>query len=89
MAKSLKAKDGRTVSDGGKVKLTLQHGDAERVVRGTVHAFEPNTAQIAELKAQLKALQADNRTRWEVETDDPAQPAVGFLPEHVLSAKDM
>ena len=64
----MKTRDGKTVTDGQKTTLTLQHGTHEREVKGTVRSFEQ-----------------DGETRWEIVTDDDQWPAVGFLPENVLT----
>jgi hypothetical protein len=99
MAKTLKTKDGKAVADGDKGTFTLQHGVYEpqhegqpdhgkageavlRKVRGTIRHFEQ-----VERVYDEEGIAVGKRTEdhWEIVTDDPHYPAVGFLPEHLLS----
>lgn len=65
------SQDGKVIRDGESTTLILQHGASERIVTGTIRAFEQ-----------------DGHTRWEVVTGDPQHPAIGFLPEHVVTRID-
>jgi len=82
MAKTIKAKDGSEITDGDKTTLTLLHGTTERVVGGTVRAFEHVERVYDE---EGIAVGKTSETKWEVLTGDPQYPAVGFLPESVLT----
>lgn len=75
--------------NGMRARLTLKHGDIERVVEGEIRSFTPEDDAIAILEAQLAALKKANETRWEVVTGDERHPAVGFLPEHVVSIEEL
>jgi hypothetical protein len=74
--------DTKTLVDGDEVvDLELRHGDNVRTVSGRIRAFNPETARIAELEAELAKL--DGATRWEIATDDGQ--TIGFLPENALT----
>lgn len=80
-----KTLDGKTVSDGDELDLAISHGTDERKISGVVRAFKPNSEHIAQLKAKITELEADNGTRWEIVPSDGSS-AMGFLPEHVLTS---
>lgn len=82
---ALKAADGRSVRDGEQVTVTLQRpGGATRTVTGRVRAFE----EAGPCPTCGRPLDEAGELRWEIETDDPAYPAIGFLPEHLLARTD-
>jgi len=98
MATSFKAKDGSTVSDGDQVTLLLRYGDYtedhERAGHGT--AGEPVGVKVSGTVREFDhvervydeehiAIGKSSEKRWEIVTDDPQHPAVGFLPENVLA----
>jgi hypothetical protein len=90
MAK-IKLADGKTIKDGDKVILVLwsaEHRNAvtgepetiEKTVQGTVHSF----VQVERVyDKEGIATGKTSETRWELLTDDPNYPAIGFLPENV------
>jgi hypothetical protein len=88
MAASFKARDGKAVTDGQKTTLTLVKGSeethdySEREVKGTVRAFEHVERVYDE---EGIAIGKTSETKWEITTGDPVYPAVGFLPENVLT----
>jgi len=88
MAASFKTQDGKTITDGSTVTLILRKGASEITQRGTVRAFDhiepvyeddPDLGRIVTGKTK--------EPKWEISTDDPQHPAVGFLPENVLSTE--
>ena len=40
---------------------------------------------VREVKGKVRAFESDGETRWEILTNDPLRPAIGFLPENVLT----
>ncbi len=86
MATSFKAKDGKTIRDGDTVTLVLRKGELEIRQRGTVRAFdhvEPVYKDDPDVGRIVVGKTSDQK--WEISTDDPQHPAIGFLPENVLS----
>lgn len=71
------------IKNGEKLTLVLRPGGRgeERTVKGTVRSFETEVETIAALEEQLARLKASVETRWELVTDDPQYPAIGFDPE--------
>jgi hypothetical protein len=82
MAKTVKTQDGSVITDGEKVTLTLRHGETERVVKGVVRAFE-HVERVYDDEGI--AVGKTSEIKWEVLTGDPQYPAIGFLPENVLT----
>ena len=82
MAASFKAQDGQIVSDGDVVTLTLRKGDSEIEQTGTVRRFDHVERVYDE---EGIAIGKTSEERWEISTDDPQHPAVGFLLENVLT----
>lgn len=85
---SFKTQAGKIVKDGDTVTLTLRKGSLEITQHGTVRAFDhiepvyeddPDLGRIVTGKTK--------EPKWEISTDDPQHPAVGFLPENVLSSE--
>jgi hypothetical protein len=71
-----KTRDGKLITDGAYAELTLLHGERSEIEHG---AYERT------LKGIVRAFDQDGETRWEISTDDPQHPAIGFLPESVLT----
>ena len=98
MSLTFETKDGKTVRDGQKTTLTLRKGDYAEVheeaglgvagepvkieATGTVRAFEHIERVYDE---EGIAVGETSETRWEISTDDPQHPAIGFLPENALT----
>lgn len=85
----MEALDGSIAQSGDLVTIVVERGDgdpgekpATKKMTGTLRAFRPNDDQIAELEAKLAALQADNATRWEIDT---GTSVVGVDPSQVRS----
>lgn len=70
MAPVFQSRDGEIIKDGSSVTLELAYDTASIKRKGVVRSFVDETGGI----------------RWEILTDEPQWPAVGFLPENVLSA---
>lgn len=83
-----KARDGKIVSDGQKTTLTLCRGSAEKgdyseqEVKGVVRSFEQVERVYDE---EGIAVGKTTEMHWEISTGDPMYPAIGFLPENVLT----
>jgi len=54
----------------------------ERIVKGTIRAFE-HVERVYDDEGI--AVGKTSETKWEILTGDPHYPAVGFLPENVLT----
>lgn len=82
MAASFKTQDGKTVRDGDVVTLSLRKGTSEIEQTGKVRRFDHVERVYDE---EGIAVGKTSEERWEISTDDPQHPAVGFLPENVLT----
>jgi hypothetical protein len=82
MAQTFKAQDGVVVKDGETTTLSLAYDSERVVVTGTVRFFE-QTDRVYD--AEGIAIGTNVTTHWEISTDDPAHPAIGFRPENVLT----
>lgn len=40
-----------------------------------------------EISGGVRCFEQDGELRWEVTTDDPQWPAIGFLPEHIRTVR--
>ena len=78
--------DGKLITDGAYAELTLSKGFgvgySERVVKGIVRAFE-HVERVYDDEGI--AIGKVSEIRWEISTDDPQHPAIGFLPENALT----
>ncbi len=79
-----KTKDGTPVKDGEQTTLVLMYDYEEVEVTGTVSQFDHVERVYDE---EGIAVGKTTEKRWEVVTDDPHNPAVGFLPENVKTKK--
>ena len=94
MATSFTTSNDVTVNDGDEITLVLLYrgGEdqvAEVEVTGTVHRFdhvEPVYADDPDFGRIISGKTSEER--WELLTDDPQYPAIGFLPENVLVRSD-
>lgn len=82
MAKTCQAQDGAIITDGEAAELVLLHGETERRVSGIVHVFEQHERVYDE---EHIAVGKTSEFHWEILTGDPQYPAIGFLPENVLT----
>jgi len=88
MTTSFESRDGKTIKDGAKTTLILVKGSeqtndySERAVTGTVRAFE-HVERVYDDEGI--AIGKTSEVRWEISTDDPQHPAIGFLPSNVLT----
>jgi hypothetical protein len=88
MAASFKTRDNKTVKDGESVSLVLVKGSvetndySERTVTGVVRQFE-HVERVYD--GEGIAVGKTSEVRWEISTDDPQHPAIGFLPSNVLT----
>lgn len=95
---TFKTRDGQTVKPGSKGTFTLRHGEynAEHERYGHGIAGQPVLNEVtgqANLREQVErvydnegiAIGKISEFHWEVLTGDPVYPAVGFLPENVLT----
>jgi hypothetical protein len=64
-----KARDGSVIQDGAAVMLELAYDTDSVFAAGVVRSFTDE----------------DGQTRWEISTEDPQHPAIGFLPQNVLT----
>jgi hypothetical protein len=63
------ARDKSKISDGETATLDLAYDTDIVTATGVVRAFKDENGE----------------TRWEISTDDPQHPAIGFLPQNVLT----
>lgn len=82
---SFKTNDGQTVSDGEAVTLELRKGELSITVTGTVRQFD-HVERVYDDEGI--AIGKTSEPRWEISTDDPQHPAIGFLLENVLTRLD-
>lgn len=98
MADTFQTRDGQPVEDGETATFSLRYGDytvenaelAEALIgdpvvvklTGTVRAFDQVERVYDE---EGIAIGKTSERRWEILTGDPQHPAVGFLPENVLT----
>lgn len=101
MTTTFEARDGAIVSDGAALSLTLRHGeyDEEHERRGVGKAGDPVEVAVRGVVRRFEqvervydeegiAVGKRVEVHWEVVTGDPRCPAVGFLPENVLTASE-
>lgn len=81
---SFKTRNGESVEDGAKVTLVLMYGDLEVTAKGVVRQFD-HIEPVYEDDPDLGRIVTGKTSepRWEISTDDPQHPAIGFLPENV------
>ena len=82
MATSFKARDGSVIKDGETATLKLAYDYEEVVATGVVRAFE-HVERVYDDEGI--AVGKTSEVRWEISTDDPQHPAIGFLPSNVLT----
>lgn len=79
---SFKAQDGSSIKDGDVVRLRVQKGGSELELQGVMHAFD-HVERVYD--GEGIAVGKTSELRWELLTGDPHHPAIGLLPEHVLT----
>jgi hypothetical protein len=77
---SFTTRDGKMVSDGDAVELVLMYGPVEVAAKGIVRQFE-HVERIYDDEGI--AVGKTSEPKWEISTDEPQHPAIGFLPENV------
>jgi len=95
---SFKTRDGKVVRSGETVTLVLRKGDynADHERAGIGKEGDPVKIEVTGVVSQFEhvervyddehiAVGKAIEPKWEISTDDPQHPAIGFLPENVLT----
>ncbi len=77
---SFKTQDGTAIKDGDSVEIVLMYGLSEVNQKGIVRQFD-HVERVYDDEGI--AVGKTSEPRWEISTDDPQHPAIGFLPENV------
>ena len=83
MARKFTTIDGKSVTDGATVRLTVLKGENELTYKGTVRAFD-HVERVYDDEGI--AIGKTSEERWEISTTDPMHPAIGLVPENVKTA---
>jgi hypothetical protein len=78
-------KDGKTVSSGKTYTLTLCKGVDQYVVQPDGTVLSHGDYSERKVRGLVQVFDQDGETHWEIKTGVPQYPAIGFLPENVLT----